>query len=214
MVDGVDVSKFQAGIDWTKVRAAERAFVFIRASDGANGSNETTFATKWVGARSAGLICGAYHLFRPSSDMGAVRAQADLFLRRFNEGVPSGEVGYLPPVIDVEISGIRISNADYVKGIQAWIDAIEPSDRFRGMKTIVYTRAGFWTQIGDPKSFADHPLWVADYSKDPPRVPTPWGSWTFFQHSDSGHVDGVSGNVDLDRFNGTLADLQALVRTE
>jgi hypothetical protein len=38
-------------------------------------------------------------------------------------------------------------------------------------------------------------------------VPSPWTTWKFWQYADNGSVPGISGAVDLDRFNGTLAQL-------
>ena len=43
-----------------------------------------------------------------------------------------------------------------------------------------------------------------------PDTPTPWTSWQFWQYADNGSVPGISGAVDLDEFNGTLAQLQAI----
>lgn len=210
MIEGIDVSKFQSSIDWPKARATGREFVFMRASDGTNPANETTLASKWAAARAAGFVCGAYHFFRPSADLAAVQSQASLFLGRFNEAVPVVETGYLPAVVDVEVSPGAVSKADYARGVRTWIDAIEASPRFQGLSTIIYTRASLWSELGNPPEFATHPLWVADYSQDPPRLPAPWGRWTFFQYSESSTVDGIAGHVDADRFDGSRADLLAL----
>ena len=35
----------------------------------------------------------------------------------------------------------------------------------------------------------------------------PWSSWEFWQYSSTGSVPGISGNVDLDVFDGTLLEL-------
>jgi hypothetical protein len=45
-----------------------------------------------------------------------------------------------------------------------------------------------------------------------PDVPAPWSTWTFWQNSSTGTVSGVSGasSIDLDYFNGTLAQLAKL----
>jgi hypothetical protein len=37
-----------------------------------------------------------------------------------------------------------------------------------------------------------------------------WNTWTFHQYCDCGSVGGISGPVDVDNFNGSLADLAAL----
>ncbi len=41
-----------------------------------------------------------------------------------------------------------------------------------------------------------------------PDLPNGWSQWSVWQYSDSGSVSGISGAVDLDEYNGTLADLQ------
>jgi lysozyme len=63
--------------------------------------------------------------------------------------------------------------------------------------------------IPDATALAAYGLWVADYkSKDQPLIPPAWKQWLFWQHSGAGAVDGITGKVDLDHFNGTLADLE------
>ena len=58
--------------------------------------------------------------------------------------------------------------------------------------------------------FAGHPLWVAAYSEaaEPP-VPAAWSKATIWQWSDTGSIAGISGDVDHDRFIGTLEELRA-----
>jgi lysozyme len=210
---GLDVSKFQESskIDWTKV-AANAAFVFIRASDGSNPANEKTLAEKWVAARGAGIVCGAYHLFRPKSDLTEVDAQSDLFLKTFKSAVSVIERGYMPAVLDVEIDGGGVTGSDYLAGVQRWIATVEADSRFSGQKVIIYTRKVFWESLGTPADFTAQPLWVADYSQDPPRIPLPWRSYMFFQYTQTGSIPGIPGNVDLDSFNGEMSDLKALLK--
>jgi Glycosyl hydrolases family 25 len=51
---------------------------------------------------------------------------------------------------------------------------------------------------------------MAAYVSGCPLIPNEWAKFTIWQYSSSGSVAGVTTNVDLDRFNGTLAELQAL----
>ena len=65
-VKGIDVSKHQGLINWSKVVSDKDAaiqFALIRASYGHDGKYEKFFARNWVKAREAGLIVGAYHYF-------------------------------------------------------------------------------------------------------------------------------------------------------
>ena len=49
-------------------------------------------------------------------------------------------------------------------------------------------------------------LWVAHWGVRSPTVPAnDWGGhgWTYWQWTDCWHVQGISGCVDGDRYNGT-----------
>ncbi|MDK8193954.1 GH25 family lysozyme [Paenibacillus sp. UMB7766-LJ446] len=52
-------------------------------------------------------------------------------------------------------------------------------------------------------------LWIARYSntKVPDDQPA-WKNWTIWQYSDAGKVPGITGNVDLNEFNGNLTELK------
>src|SRR5581483_6292680 len=60
-------------------------------------------------------------------------------------------------------------------------------------------------------NFGSYPLWVANYGASSPKIPAGWTTWNFWQHSQSGTIAGVTGNVDLNNFNGTQDDLNASV---
>lgn len=212
-IEGIDVSKWQGVIDWPAVVSAGNTFCILRASYGTDPAAEQTLPERWMPATTAGLICGAYHYFLPENEESLVRAQAHLFLFRFNEAVPVSQAAYLPAVIDIEAPADGVDNETYAEGIRQWMKIVESSDRFAGRPTIIYTRQSFWSEIGDPDGFSDHPLWVADYSRKPPRLPSGWDGYAFFQYADSGSVAGITGDVDLDQFDGTLDQLEAMTRS-
>ncbi|MCB9565182.1 MAG: hypothetical protein H6709_08795 [Kofleriaceae bacterium] len=196
---GVDVSFYQGAIDWARARDAGVAFAFIRVSDGLSYP-DGRFASNWAAARAAGVTRGAYQFFRPGSD--AV-AQADLLIDAIGALAP----GDLPPVIDVEATS-GLSAATIVARIGQWVDRIEAR---LGVTPIVYTGKYFWQDsVGASAAFVDHPLWVAQYTSACPDLPTPWTRWTFWQSSDAGTIAGIPGGVDVDRFNGSRADLDRL----
>jgi lysozyme len=56
------------------------------------------------------------------------------------------------------------------------------------------------------------PLWVPEYTSaaEPSAIPPQvWKAWTLWQYTESGSVDGVTGDVDRSRFNGTAEELAA-----
>lgn len=198
-VPGIDVSYYQGTIDWSAVAAAGYGFAFVRVSDGAT-FHDPKFASYWAGAQAAGLVRGAYQFFRPAQ---SATAQADLMISAIGTPQP----GDLPPVIDVEVTQ-GLSASTIAARVRTWVDRVKGAT---GVDPIVYTGKYFWRDsVGGPTSFANNPLWIAQYTSQCPDLPAPWGSWAFWQSSESGHVAGIpAGGVDLDEFNGSLAELQA-----
>lgn len=197
-VKGIDVSYWQSNVDWPRVAEDGVKFAFIRVSDGLNHV-DTKFERNWAGARDQGILRGAYQFFRSNQDP---IAQANLLI----EKVGQLEAGDLPPVIDVE-SRDGQSAATIRRKVGQWLDHVEAA---LGVRPIVYTGPYFWRDQVSGADFDDHPLWIAHYGTSCPYVPPTWTSWTFHQHSSSGRVRGISGNVDMNVFNGTLNELLAL----
>jgi len=198
-IQGIDVSAYEASVDWTLARAAGIDFAFVRVSDGATYL-DPRFPAYWAGARAAGVVRGSYQFFRPAEDP---IAQADLLLDRMGPLEP----GDLPPVIDVEVSG-GLSKPAVAAAVRAWVHRV--TERL-GRPPIVYAGLYSWPDLTGAANVTTSPLWVAQYTSQPcPNIPSPWTRWSFWQHSSTGHVDGVPGQtLDLDRFNGTLDDLRA-----
>ena len=196
-VPGIDISYYQGTIDWEAVAADGIAFAFIRVSDGL-GHEDSQFADNWSGAKEAGVRRGAYQFFR--SDEDAI-AQADFLL----DAISDLEDGDLPPVIDVESTDGQ-SAATIIAKVKAWLDHVEAAT---GRTPIIYTGRYFWQDNVGSSDFAGYPLWNAHYGVNCPDLPDPWSDWTFWQHSTSGEVDGISGGVDSNWFNGDLAELTA-----
>lgn len=197
---GIDVSNHQGIVNWTAVAASGIQFAFAKASEG-TGFIDPFFARNWQGMKDAGLLRGAYHFFRPG--LGAI-TQANLFIQRVQSLAP----GDLPPVIDVEVPDGQ-SAAVIVNGIKQWIERVRT---VLGRDPLIYTGPSFWqTRTGNSTAFSQKfPLWIAHYGVAQPIVPGGWPFHTFHQFTSSGHVNGVSGNVDMNRFNGDVAGLRRM----
>ena len=196
---GIDVSHYQGTVNWQSVKQAGISFAFAKASDGSTGV-DSQFKTNWQGMKTAGIIRGAYHFFEPTMD---ATAQANDFIHT----VGSLQAGDLPPVIDVEINN-GASNSQMISGVTTWLNTVQQS---LGRTPMIYTMASFWNAHLD-NQFGDYPLWVAHYDVQSPTIPQGWSNWEFWQHSQSGSISGVTGSVDLDWFNGSLADLMAFLQ--
>lgn len=196
---GIDVSYYQGTINWTSVANSGIKFAFIRVSDG-TGFHDPKFTSFWAGAHNAGIIRGAYQFFRPAQ---SVSGQANLLISALGGHYTPGD---LPPVLDVEDAGGE-SAATVASKIRQWVDQVKGT---LGVDPIIYTGKYFWRdQVGGPTSFVHNALWIAQYTSLCPDLPAPWARWTFWQNTETGSVSGIPGQMDLDQFNGTLADLQA-----
>ncbi|MFM7204662.1 MAG: glycoside hydrolase family 25 protein, partial [Myxococcota bacterium] len=129
------------------------------------------------------------------------KAQAQNFIKRVRM-----EPGDLPPVVDIETMGRSAEDKSHlVKDLHVYLDVLEAH---YGVKPIIYTGHAFWNAHMDG-SFGRYPLWLAQYGSKA-SIPTSWKSWTFWQYSATGSVSGVSGDVDLDRYCCSLAELRSL----
>jgi lysozyme len=204
-VEGVDVSHVQQSIDWAKVAAAGKSFAFIKATQGITVV-DAEFSANWLGAKAAGLVRGAYHFYQPGDDP---KAQAEHFL-----ATVTLEPGDLAPVLDFETaresaSGSSEATQHLLQDVSVWLTTVEAAT---GRRCLLYTSPGFWNALG-AHDFGQYPLWVAEYGVEAPKAVAGWSTWTFWQYSESGQVDGISQEVDLDRFAGDRAALLSLTRS-
>ena len=199
-VDGIDVSYHQGAIDWPQVAAAGKRFAFVRATAGTLTADSAYWSNR-SGARAAGLAVGSYHFANPDWAFNDAGNEASWFLR--NAAIASGD---LVPVLDLEISN-GLDPASLTAWAQTWLSHVSAAT---GVRPIIYTTPKFWsTSMADTDWFARNGysvLWVAHWTTaSQPWVPAGGcggHGWSFWQHSSSGTVPGISGAVDLDRFNG------------
>jgi GH25 family lysozyme M1 (1,4-beta-N-acetylmuramidase) len=208
-ITGPDVSRWQhpsgADVSWSAVRAAGPDFTFVKATEGTRYTN-AWFASDWSGAAAAGLYRGAYHYARPS--LGSAATQARFFAATIGD---QSRPLTLPPTLDLEESG-GLSPAALVSWTRTFLTTVQ---QLTGRTPIIYTYPYFWrTAMGGTTAFTSYPLWIASYSTAAPPT-LGWPSWTFWQYTARGSVSGIpgAGSIDVNRFNGSTAQLAALAQS-
>jgi lysozyme len=209
-VPGIDVSRFQRDIDWKAVALDDIQFAFVQASRG-SGSDCTVkpdecgadhyYDSNYAEAKDSGIRVGPYHrAFVGGNGSGGVKADSRVEARLFVRSV--GDLGGtdLRPALDMEPPFADLSPFELRLWARTWLRSVT---RRLDVKPIIYTNATSWNAMGDPTWFArhGHPLWVANWDVPIPQVPAAnWAGvgWRIWQHSSSGSVDGIDGNVDLD----------------
>jgi GH25 family lysozyme M1 (1,4-beta-N-acetylmuramidase) len=225
-VEGIDVSGGQGVIDWAKVKASGREFAFIKATQG-DYYTSNHWTDQWSGAKAAGVLRSPYHFFDPTID-GV--AQAKYFL-----GVVGGlGVGDLPPMLDIECPTASTPDASQSNcehsGDSGWVDAATLNQRVHdwlnyvtqqtGRTPIVYSY-NYWFQGAGMDSttlvgkYPFYVSWPATNGCYQVGLGNSFTSAEFWQWSVTGTCPGVPATgtpatVDLDRFVGTLAELQGL----
>lgn len=194
---GVDLSKWQGAVDFAKIKAAGNVYVFVKVSQGATGA-DPDYVRNIAGARAAGLYVGSYHFYVTGQ---SAQSQFENLVQHLDL-----KPGDLPPVVDIEVLS-KNSLPDLADELKSFLDLIEKK---YGVKPIIYSGENFANEY--LKGFADYPLWLAEYTgAATPKLPLDWNAWTFWQYSQSGSVSGVNGAVDMNRFNGTAEQLEALL---
>lgn len=186
-IRGIDVSDYQPNVDWQAVARSGIAFAIIKSTEGESFVCEV-FSRYWEQTKANGLIRGAYHFFRPATDP---IKQAYHFLKTVKL-----QDDDLPPVLDIETMGGLEAAAVCDRAAQ-WIDVMEKETGFR---PIIYTYPGFWQKLNTTR-FSDYPLWIAHYTTaEQPMIPGGWKTWVFWQFTDQGKVEGITGGVDVNLF--------------
>ncbi|MEZ4919223.1 MAG: GH25 family lysozyme [Saprospiraceae bacterium] len=196
VLHGIDVSHYQAQIDWELVaRRTKPDFVFIKATEGSDFT-DSLFCSNWDALRYHRLKRGAYHYFRA---YGCGLEQAKHFLQTV-EMMP----GDILPVLDVETTDDMAPEV-LRKEVRAWLQYVE----FKlGAKPIIYTNQNFYEQYL-AGIFDNYPLWIAKYSDESPELSNE-KAWKFWQYSNSGCVFGINHEVDQNLFYGTPEHLNEL----
>jgi len=199
-IHGIDVSHHQDVIDWEEVKKMnvenmKLNFTFIKATEGLINVDRM-FKRNWYKAGEEGITRGAYHFFIATK---SGKKQAENFI-----GQVTLEPGDLPPVLDVEqLYGVRPK--DLRTRVKDWLCTIE---EYYKVKPILYTNVDFYEHyLGN--EFDEYPLWVAHYLQ--PHNPRIKREWTFWQHSETGRVNGIDYKVDFNVFKGDSASFKQLL---
>ena len=190
---GIDVSKHQGEIDWNLVAADGVEFAFIRVGNRGYGTGELVeddrFEANIQGALAAGIKVGVYIYSQAITEEEALE-EANFVL----EKIAPYKVE-CPVVFDVEkVSGKggrmnNISVEERTRFTQLFCQTIANA----GYRPMIYHNTEMGALMLDLPALEDYDKWFAAYS-DTLYYPYEYKVW---QYSQSGSVQGVSGQVDL-----------------
>lgn len=192
---GIDVSYYQGTIDWNAVKNSGISFVIIRCGFRGYGTGKLVMDDKYVsyikGASAAGLRVGLYIFSQAVNEVEAVEEAS------FCVSMAQGYSISYPIFIDSEISGGRGSGrADNLSKDQrtAVCKAFCETIRSSGYTPGVYASKSWFRNKLNYDQLSGYKIWLAHYC-----TATDYDKrYDLWQHSSTGSVNGIKGNVDLD----------------
>lgn len=197
----IDISHWQDVTDWSAIRNSGVRAIFHKFSQGAD-YRDPRYAERRFAASGSGLLFGRYHFGTGEN----VAAQVGNLLEGWMEDEALAldwedildELGHLKPP-EEQMSP-------------------EQAEQF---VSFVFAQTGVWpvlysgNRLKDsmlkgfkPKALLNCRLWLAQWGTL--RVlPAGWDKAFLWQHSSTGTVPGITGLVDLDRYDGTEDELRA-----
>lgn len=186
---GIDVSEYQGYIDYARVKASGIQVVYIKASEGTT-IIDPYFRTNYDNAKSQGLKVGFYHFVRARNEDDAVREAT------FFHSVISGTSPDCRLAMDFEVfDGLSVEKINKISF--AFLQRLQELTK---KECVVYSDEYNARTVFSRELASAYPLWIAEYGVSVPTSTGNWEEWIGFQYSDKGRVDGINGNVDLDKF--------------
>ena len=190
---GIDVSSWQGDIDWKKVKEAGCDFAFIRVGyqNGRNGeiSEDKYFKANIENAISNNIKVGIY-FYSCAQTIEETQEQAKWTI----EKIKSYNIS-LPVAFDWEEWN---SFADYklsFYGISKLADAFINVCKDNGYDGILYSSKNYLETIWHQELFPN--IWLAQYA----NTATYNKSYNYWQMCNTGRIDGIKGDVDIDLAN-------------
>ena len=188
---GIDVSKWQAKIDWKAVAQSGVKFAIIRcayrgSSDGLI-HEDPYFKANIQGATQNGIKVGVYFFTQAVNEVEAIEeaSMAIALVRGYNL--------HFPIFIDTEYATNGRANSLNVATRTKIVKAFCETVRNSGYKPGIYASKSWYNNNLDMSQLSSYNIWVAQYNTSC----TYTGRYDMWQYTSTGSVPGIKGNVDL-----------------
>ena len=195
VLNGIDVSVYQGTIDWTKVSKSGVDFAMIRAGYRGYGDKgvlveDSMFSKNVLGAKTNKMDIGIY-FYTQAINVEEAKEEAKFVVNLIKKyGI---DVKY-PIAIDTELSPIGTGRADNISKekrtevVKAFCEIIKQL----GYKPMVYASKYWLYDNLNVQQISQYDTWLAHYTDKTDYK----YSYTMWQYTSTGNVDGITGNVD------------------
>lgn len=184
---GIDISRWQGSINWSKLKETGISFVIIKA-----GSKEKDpyFEEHYAGAKSVGLNVGCY-IRTYAGSVAEAKDDANNVLSWI-----SGKQFEYPVYYDIEETfQTELGKNTVTNMCMEFCDTMAANGYYPG----VYSSSYWFNNYMNVDTIgAKYDLWLARWTYDTDSASDFSKDYGLWQYSDSGHLDGISEVVDLD----------------
>lgn len=196
MIKGIDVSYYQGNIDFKKVKNDGVSFVIIR--DGYGKTTDSKFYQYVADAKTAGVeIKGIYHFSYALNNQEA-RNEAKLAVENAKKAaLPNSTIIFFDLEYDsvewAKKNGITLGKTLCTDFTKTFCEEVEKL----GYKAGIYANLDYFNRMYDSTLIDKYPFWYANWGGN-----GQWRNCICRQYSETGKVNGISGNVDLNEWFG------------
>lgn len=193
---GIDISTHNGSIDFNAVKNSGVEVVIIKATEGVDFV-DNRLQEHYVKASSTGLHIGFYHFM--SEKTNPVQQAND-----FWDAIKDKKFDVIP-CLDIEVNNYGRSAAEITDRCLQFLNQFK---LISGYDCMIYT-GGYFGRDNLDSRIKGYKGWIAHYGVDYPMN-------TGFpvvghQYSETGRVNGINGNVDMNNFNeGIFLDIQVV----
>lgn len=188
MIKGIDISKYQTGLNFSAAKNMGFEICIIKATESTNITN-SKLDEQVASALTSQMKIGFYHFFRNSGV-----AEANYFISKISPYISKMKV---KPIIDIESA---YSNTEV-------LDFINTVEKKLSVECVVYCNYSYCKELRKNSEIAKRTLWLAYYGKNDGNyyaAPNDLGFAKFAgqQYSDKNYIGKI--NVDMNFFNENI----------
>lgn len=196
-VFGIDVSHYQGKIDWKKVAADSKKFCIMKCQYEAQSHRiDETFERNYMHCGLYGISRGVY-IFVGSKSIADPVGDAKALLGHLN-----GRHLEYGIWLDYESESLRALGKNRIKQItEIYADLFKNAGYYVG----IYCNKSWYENLIHKDLKKDFDFWIARYPKNDigeyhstSNLKPSYSQAVAWQYSSKGHVNGITGNVDLD----------------
>jgi lysozyme len=202
----IDISEYQNVTSYPQALASGVQGVIARATIGQAGLDKD-FLYRTDAIPPLNVYFGQYTVIKPLEDP---IKQADWFLENIchlKQISPWGDWEWTSADGQSEKEWTQLTAKERIDFFFAFQQEIRLN--LKGFVPGIYTNPYFWNQYFEGLDITPYRLWIASDKKDTPLLPNKCTNWTLWQYG-SGQVQGIDGDVDLNKVNDGV-ELASLV---